>query len=71
MPEDKNSRELCRTTINLADSLDMEVTAEGIKTRAQHVFLQSLNCGKGQGYLFSKPLHINHMGEHLHQRMHS
>ncbi|WP_204385333.1 EAL domain-containing protein, partial [Aeromonas veronii] len=32
LPEDKNSRELCRTIINLADSLDMEVTAEGIET---------------------------------------
>lgn len=71
LPEDKNSRELCRTIINLADSLDMEVTAEGIETRAQYTFLQSLHCGEGQGYLFSKPLHVNHMGDHLHQRMHS
>ncbi|MGL4915848.1 MAG: putative bifunctional diguanylate cyclase/phosphodiesterase, partial [Aeromonas allosaccharophila] len=68
LPEDKNSRELCRTIINLADSLDMEVTAEGIETKAQHAFLQSLNCGEGQGYLFSKPLHVEHMGDRLHQR---
>ncbi|MFM5706153.1 EAL domain-containing protein [Aeromonas veronii] len=68
LPEDKNSRELCRTIINLADSLDMEVTAEGIETKAQHAFLQSLNCGEGQGYLFSKPLHVEHMGDSLHQR---
>ncbi|WP_068979239.1 sensor domain-containing protein [Aeromonas sp. EERV15] len=69
LPDDKNSRELCRTIINLADSLEMEVTAEGIETLAQQVFLQSLNCGEGQGYLFSKPLQVNHMGDRLHQRL--
>ncbi|MCF5765440.1 EAL domain-containing protein [Aeromonas veronii] len=66
LPEDKNSRELCRTIISLADSLEMEVTAEGIETRAQYTFLQSLNCGEGQGYLFSKPLHVEQMHERLH-----
>lgn len=65
LPDDKNSRELCRTIINLADSLDMEVTAEGIETQAQYAFLQSLNCGEGQGYLFSKPLQVEHMSHRL------
>lgn len=68
LPEDKHSRELCRTIITLAGSLDMEVTAEGIETRAQYAFLQSLNCGEGQGYLFSKPLQVEHMRDRLHQR---
>ncbi|MGL4249343.1 MAG: sensor domain-containing protein [Aeromonas sp.] len=67
LPEDKQSRELCRTIINLADSLDMEVTAEGIETPAQHDFLKSLHCGEGQGYLFSKPLKVEHMGIMLNQ----
>jgi two-component system sensor histidine kinase DesK len=56
LPDDKHSRELCRTIVSLADSLGMAVTAEGIETQPQRQFLQSLRCEEGQGYLFSHPL---------------
>ncbi len=56
LPDDKHSRELCRTIVQLASSLGMAVTAEGIETQPQPQFLQSLRCEEGQGYLFSHPL---------------
>ena len=56
LPDDKHSRELCRTIVSLADSLGIAVTAEGIETQPQRQFLQSLRCEEGQGYLFSHPL---------------
>lgn len=56
LPDDKHSRELCRTIVQLASSLGMAVTAEGIETQPQRKFLQSLRCEEGQGYLFSHPL---------------
>ncbi len=56
LPDDKHSRELCRTIVQLASSLGMAVTAEGIETQPQRQFLQSLRCEEGQGYLFSHPL---------------
>ncbi|WP_323957428.1 EAL domain-containing protein [Aeromonas caviae] len=56
LPDDKHSRELCRTIVQLATSLGMAVTAEGIETQPQRQFLQSLRCEEGQGYLFSHPL---------------
>ncbi len=56
LPDDKHSRELCRTIVQLASSLGMAVTAEGIETQPQRQFLQSLHCEEGQGYLFSHPL---------------
>ena len=34
----------------------MEVVAEGVETRAQVAALRALRCGRGQGFLFSKPL---------------
>lgn len=68
LPDDKHSRELCRTIINLADSLGMVVTAEGIETQAQRQFLQSLHCQEGQGYLFSHPLAEPHLAEQLGSR---
>ncbi|MFM5879039.1 EAL domain-containing protein [Aeromonas sanarellii] len=68
LPDDKHSRELCRTIVQLASSLDMVVTAEGIETQPQRRFLQSLRCEEGQGYLFSHPLSEPHMASMLATR---
>jgi predicted signal transduction protein with EAL and GGDEF domain len=42
----------------LAQSLDLEVTAEGIETRFQRDTLLALGCEKAQGYFYSKPLKL-------------
>ncbi len=47
---------LIEATIRVAGSLDMATVAEGIETEEQAQLLRELRCGKGQGYLFSKPL---------------
>ncbi|MDJ0718661.1 MAG: EAL domain-containing protein [Prochloraceae cyanobacterium] len=47
---------LTRTIVNLAQSLRMDVIAEGIETNEQQAILTKLNCENGQGYLFSKPV---------------
>lgn len=44
------------TIIHLANSLGIEVVAEGIEEREQEKFLLKANCQKGQGYLYSKPI---------------
>ncbi|KQR67230.1 diguanylate cyclase [Arthrobacter sp. Leaf337] len=41
--------------INMAHSLGLTVTAEGIETGAQAGYLTNLNCDSLQGYLFSHP----------------
>lgn len=41
--------------VGLANSLGLEVVAEGIETEAQLDFLRALRCDFGQGYLFAKP----------------
>ena len=43
----------------LADSLGLEVVAEGIETIAQREQLTELGLTLGQGYLFSKPVSMN------------
>ena len=42
----------------LAQSLRLEVTAEGVETRFQQDTLIRLGCLQAQGYLFSKPLKL-------------
>jgi diguanylate cyclase (GGDEF)-like protein/PAS domain S-box-containing protein len=42
--------------ISMGKSLKHTVIAEGVESREQLVFLQSLGCDEGQGYLFSHPI---------------
>jgi EAL domain-containing protein (putative c-di-GMP-specific phosphodiesterase class I) len=47
---------IVREAIELAHSLDMQITAEGVEDEATSAALQELGCDLAQGYLFSKPL---------------
>jgi diguanylate cyclase (GGDEF)-like protein len=42
--------------INIAESMGITVTAEGVETPEQLAKLRNLNCNFAQGYFFSKPL---------------
>jgi EAL domain-containing protein (putative c-di-GMP-specific phosphodiesterase class I) len=48
--------EVVRTVTLLAQSLEMEVVAEGVETPEQLAQLRALRCTYAQGFLFSKPL---------------
>jgi EAL domain-containing protein (putative c-di-GMP-specific phosphodiesterase class I) len=53
---EKNSRTLVKTIIAMANSLDLEVVAEGVETVQQLHTLADLNCTQAQGYLISYPV---------------
>lgn len=55
---EKTSKELNLVAVILAiaQTMEMQVIAEGIETPDQLTHLRSLHCDFGQGYLFSKPL---------------
>ena len=53
--ETKGSVAVVRAIQALAESLGMEVIAEGIETDAQYCTLVELGCEYGQGYLFGRP----------------
>ncbi len=42
--------------ITLAHNLNMEVVAEGVETSGSLAQLQAMDCDRGQGFFFSKPL---------------
>lgn len=52
----KTGLPIVRAITAMADSLEMDVIAEGIETEEQLKSLKSLDCKYGQGYYFSKPL---------------
>jgi diguanylate cyclase (GGDEF)-like protein len=56
MKSKDESSEIVRAIVLLSHVLGMNVIAEGIETEAQLEQLKKLNCEKGQGYYFSKPL---------------
>lgn len=56
MMTDRKSYELVKTVLALASALEMGVVAEGIETKEQLAELRSLDCAKGQGFLFSRPI---------------
>ena len=49
-------RVLIEATIRVARTLGMTTVAEGIETQGQAELMQALDCDRGQGYLFSRPL---------------
>ena len=47
---------LVKSTIDLAHSLGMKVTAEGVETEASLAALAAMGCDCAQGYLIAKPM---------------
>jgi diguanylate cyclase (GGDEF)-like protein/PAS domain S-box-containing protein len=47
---------IIKTILDLAESMKMEVVAEGVETEDQLAQLRDMKCRLIQGYLFSKPL---------------
>ncbi|WP_229419201.1 putative bifunctional diguanylate cyclase/phosphodiesterase [Pseudoduganella dura] len=60
-------RVLIEATVKVAQSLGMNTVAEGIETLEQADVVRALQCDKGQGYLYSRPLPQDALAEWLRQ----
>ncbi|WP_445425662.1 putative bifunctional diguanylate cyclase/phosphodiesterase [Alishewanella sp. HL-SH06] len=56
-----NDRAIAQAVITLADSMELQVIAEGVETEAQRALLQSMGCHTYQGYLYGKPCQIQQL----------
>ena len=56
MSANSDNQEIIKTIIALAQNLKLEVIAEGLEQDHQLSTIKGLECGFGQGFLFSKPL---------------
>lgn len=54
--DDCKGEKIITSVIRLAQSLHIEVTAEGVETEEQYKFLKELGCNMVQGYYFAKPM---------------
>jgi EAL domain-containing protein (putative c-di-GMP-specific phosphodiesterase class I) len=59
---------IVQTIIGMAQSLGIDVIAEGVETDAQRAFLERHGCKLWQGYLFSRPVPIKEFEGYLQQR---
>jgi diguanylate cyclase (GGDEF)-like protein/PAS domain S-box-containing protein len=71
MPSDIHTAEVVRSIVALAESLRLEVVAEGVETEQQRRALEKLGCAYAQGYLFAKPLEAAQVRELLKSAAHS
>jgi diguanylate cyclase (GGDEF)-like protein/PAS domain S-box-containing protein len=65
LESDRHDRYIVRTVIAIAQSLELDVIAEGVETRGQLKLLHDKGCTSYQGYLFGKPLPIEQFEMHL------
>ena len=61
LSKSKNGSNLVKSIINLSQSLELDVIAEGVETEEEKEFLIANGCKAIQGYLFSKPLNASDM----------
>jgi diguanylate cyclase (GGDEF)-like protein/PAS domain S-box-containing protein len=59
---DSGSDAIMRGMIHMGQGLDMKVVAEGVETLHQFDYLREHRCDEGQGFFFSRPVAINHVG---------
>ena len=56
--QDARSNAIIEAIVELARALSMDITAEGIETRAQAAYLARAGCQRGQGHYFAQPLAV-------------
>ncbi len=65
---DATDRAIVRAILALADSLNLEVVAEGVESESQIVLLRELGCTRFQGYAISRPLPADQLLAWLQER---
>jgi len=69
--QSKRDAMLTRSTINLAHSLGMKVTAEGIESETAVALLNSMGCDIGQGYHLARPMPLERLMQFLNTEKYS
>ncbi|MBN9143648.1 MULTISPECIES: putative bifunctional diguanylate cyclase/phosphodiesterase [unclassified Novosphingobium] len=66
--EDEDAIRLIQAIIQLAQALDLDVIAEGVETEGQRARLLECGCDHFQGFLFSRPVSAEALGQMIEAR---
>jgi len=69
LPYDENDVAITKTIIGLAQSLKLNIIAEGVETQEQKLFLVEHGCSLVQGYLYAKPMPASLMQSYLKENI--
>ncbi len=56
LPEDSSSAAIIAAVLAMANTLGLNVVAEGIEELSQHDYLRASGCAVGQGYYYGRPM---------------
>ncbi len=65
---DGSNKEIIMSIISLANSLKVDVIAEGVEMEHQLSKIKEMHCGYGQGFFFAHPMSSQDIGEWLKDR---
>jgi diguanylate cyclase (GGDEF)-like protein/PAS domain S-box-containing protein len=63
--ENRNNDAMIKAIISMANSLNLDVLAEGVESAQQLEFLKENNCKEAQGFYFRKPMKTEDLEEYL------
>jgi diguanylate cyclase (GGDEF)-like protein len=67
--QERADRAIVRGIVELAETLGLEVVAEGVESGEQMALLRRLGCRLGQGYLFGPPCSVDELRRYLPQTL--
>jgi EAL domain-containing protein (putative c-di-GMP-specific phosphodiesterase class I) len=56
LPDNEDDLAIAQMIVRMADSLQLQVTAEGVENAAQVACLRGMGCHELQGYFYARPL---------------
>lgn len=60
---ESGGREIIEMIVQLGSTLDLRVIAEGVEQHSELELMKKLQCDEVQGFLYSKPMVMNELGE--------
>ena len=68
VPQDAETAAITTGIIAMARSLNKDIVAEGVETRAQSDFLRDAGCSVLQGFLYGRPMEAELLGSRLREQ---
>lgn len=58
--------QILESIVNMSRAINLQTIVEGVETKSQVDFLQSIRCNRAQGFFFYRPMPIEEFEASLH-----